>query len=116
MQLRQAILQIHRGAGLTVGLAIVFVAITGLAMLFRPQLEPLVDADLRKVAHCAARLPLDTLVAKARALHPEGAIRQLEISGAGFGATVVRFEDKQGVFVAYTGIRSFLRRQPRLQP
>src|SRR5438270_9541013 len=97
MQLRQAILQVHRWTGLTVGLAIMFAAITGLGMLFRPQLEPLVERGLTRVASCGERLPLDTLVEKARVLHPQGGIRQLEIPGGGFGATVVRFEDTYGV-------------------
>jgi vanillate O-demethylase ferredoxin subunit len=99
MKAREIILRIHRWTGLTVGIALIFVAITGLTMVFRPQLEPLVDASLREVSSCTQRLPLDAQVEKARALHPAGGIRQLEISDGGFGATVVRFADLQGYFV-----------------
>jgi uncharacterized iron-regulated membrane protein len=99
MKAREIILQVHRWTGLTVGIALMFVAITGLTMVFRPQIEPLVDAGLHKVSSCDARLPLDAQVEKARELHPAGGIRQLEISNGGFGATVVRFADLQGYFV-----------------
>ena len=99
MPIRQAILSIHRWTGLTVGLAVVFAALTGLGLLFRPQLEPLVDANMRNVSPCSERIALDSLVLRARALHPQAAIRQLEIAQAGFGATVVRFEDGAGVFL-----------------
>lgn len=99
MKTREIILRIHRWTGLTVGIALIFVAITGLTMVFRPQLEPLVDGGLRKVSSCTQRLRLDAQVEKARALHPAGGIRQLEISNGGFGATVVRFADLQGYFV-----------------
>ena len=95
MPIRQAILSIHRWTGLTVGIAIVFAAITGLMLVFRPQLEPLVDAGVGRASTCAARVPLDAFVAEARSIHPGVAIRQLEIPQA--GATVVRFTDAFGV-------------------
>ncbi len=97
MPIRQAILRIHRWTGLTVGLAILFAAITGLVLLFRPQLEPLVDADVRRAAACGTRVALDTLIDNARATHPGVAIRQIEISEGGFGTTIVRFADTFGV-------------------
>ena len=111
MPIRQAILSIHRWTGLTVGLAIMLAAVTGLAMVFRPQLEPLVDGELKRVASCSERMQLDALVQRAREVHPDVAIRQLEIAQAGFGATVVRFKDTQGVHLdpctgAVLGMRS----------
>jgi vanillate O-demethylase ferredoxin subunit len=68
-------------------------------MVFRPQLEPLVERDLRQVSSCSARLPLDELVAKARAFHPGAALVRIEILEGGYGATIVRFADKQDVYV-----------------
>jgi uncharacterized iron-regulated membrane protein len=98
-QIRNTVLQAHRWAGLTVGLVLIYVALTGLTMLFRPQLEPLVERGLREVSSCVARLPADALVRSAREVHPGGRIRQLEIADGGFGATVVRFDDLVGVYV-----------------
>jgi uncharacterized iron-regulated membrane protein len=99
MKAREFVLRIHRWTGLTAGIAFIFVAVTGLTMVFRPQLEPLVDAPLRHVSSCAQRISLDEQVSSARARHPAGAIRQVEVSQAGLGATVVRFADLQGYFV-----------------
>jgi vanillate O-demethylase ferredoxin subunit len=97
MPIRQAILSIHRWTGLTVGLLVTFLAATGLAMVFRPQLQPIAERGLRSVASCEHRIALDRLVADARALHPGVAVEQLQIGGGGFGPTIVRFKDKEGV-------------------
>ncbi len=96
---RKNLLQVHRWTGLTIGLVIVYLALTGLSMVFRPQLQPLLECELREVASCAARLPLDDLVAKAREFHPNAAVARIEVADGGYGATIVRFADKQGVYV-----------------
>jgi ferredoxin-NADP reductase len=77
----------------------VFLAITGLAMVFRPEIQPIVERDLREVASCPARLPLDELIARARELRPGVAVAAIEILEGGFGATIVRFADKEGVYL-----------------
>jgi vanillate O-demethylase ferredoxin subunit len=96
---RNAVLVVHRWTGLTVGIVIMLVALTGLAMVFRPQLEPALDRALHTVGTCDTRIGLDDLAARARTAHPNGAIRQLEIARAGFGPTVVRYADNIGVYV-----------------
>jgi uncharacterized iron-regulated membrane protein len=96
---RSIVLGIHRWTGLTVGLALIAVALTGLGLLLRPQLEPAVDRALRTVTSCTTRLALDDQVARARTVHAKGAIRQLEIANGGIGATVVRYVDDLGVYV-----------------
>src|ERR1700737_2223660 len=70
--IRERVLQIHRWTGITIGLLVVLVATTGAAMVFRPQLDPVINRSLLKVEPCSARLPLDTLVANARAANPGG--------------------------------------------
>lgn len=97
MQIRAAVLKVHRWTGLTVGLMVAYLAVTGLMMVFRPQLQPMAERQLREVAACEKRLPLDTLVASAREFHPGVAVEQLQIARGGFGPTVVRFKDKEGV-------------------
>lgn len=67
VSLRKPIVQLHRVIGLSIGLFIVMVAVTGAGMLFRAQLEPFVYPGLLKVPACTERLPLDTLIANARA-------------------------------------------------
>lgn len=97
--MRETVLTVHRWTGLTVGIAIVVVAVAGLAMVFRPQLEPRIDRALHEVGKCATRIPLDTLADRAREAHPQGAIRQLELSNGGFGVTVARYVDNIGVYL-----------------
>lgn len=66
-------------------------------MVFRPQLQPIVERELREVASCSARLPLDELIARARETHPNVTVVRIDIMEGGYGATIVRFADKQGV-------------------
>ena len=94
---RNTILGIHRWTGLTVGLVAAFLAVTGLAMVFRPQLQPVAERGLNVAASCHARLALDDLIARARESHPGPEVLQAEASRA--GATIVRFTDMQGVYV-----------------
>ena len=68
-------------------------------MVFRPQLEPLVEGGLRDVGSCSTRLPLDDLIARAREFHGDAAVARIEILEGGNGATTIRFADKQGVYV-----------------
>ena len=102
---RDVLLPIHRWVGLVVGLPLTAVAITGLAMVFRPQLEPLVDGALRTASTCAAPAPVESQARAARAVHGDGPIRQVEIAAAEPGATVVRFVDLQEVYVDPCGAR-----------
>lgn len=96
---RDTLLSIHRWTGLTVGVVLMAVALTGLGMVFRPQLEPRLDRALHEVTSCARPVPLDDLAGRARNAYPQGAIRQVELSNGGLGATVVRFADNMGVYV-----------------
>jgi ferredoxin-NADP reductase len=94
---RKGLLRLHRWTGLTLGLAIVYLAVTGLTMVFRPQLQPVLERDLRPAAACDARLPLDELVARARVAHPGSALARIDTFQG--GTTIVRFADKRNVHV-----------------
>jgi vanillate O-demethylase ferredoxin subunit len=97
--LRKAVRQVHRWTGLTVGLVLAFVAITGIALLFRPQLEPLLERDVFEVSPCVPPAPLDDIVATARAAHPGQPIEEIDLAATP-GATVsVQFGDRVDVFV-----------------
>ncbi len=96
---RTSILQVHRWTGLTAGLLLIFLALTGLTLLFRPQLEPAVRHKLLKVAPCAAPLALDSLIASARASHPTGELDLVRISGERDSATMLRYTDNKEVFI-----------------
>jgi len=84
---------------MTVGVVAAYFAITGLGMLFKPQLQPIVDPVLRPTASCSSRLPLDDLITLSRGLHPSGVVRQVELTAGGRGVMAVRYADLQGVYV-----------------
>jgi len=89
----------HRWAGLTVGLAAAFLALTGLTMAFRAQLEPRVDRQLLDRPPCETRLPLDVLVSNAKSAHPGKALQRIEIPDVRTAATIVRFADREGIYL-----------------
>ncbi|BAL27197.1 hypothetical protein AZKH_p0314 (plasmid) [Azoarcus sp. KH32C] len=76
----------HRWTGLTFGLVLVFVAITGMLIAYRPYLEPIVNRDLLTVPACSERVSMDTVAANARAAHPAGKMDYIRIMPAAPGA------------------------------
>ncbi|WP_175749857.1 PepSY domain-containing protein [Burkholderia pyrrocinia] len=100
VSLGKNILQLHRVIGLSIGLFVVMVAMTGAGMLFRAQLEPVVYPGLLKVQTCNARLPLDTLIANARASNPAaGRPKQLRIYGDADSSTRILLGDNRWYYV-----------------
>ena len=83
---RSMLLWLHRWTGLTVGLVLLFVAITGILVAYRPQLERVVNRDLLTVPACSQRVPLDVMAENARAAHPAGEMDYMRINGSEPGA------------------------------
>jgi ferredoxin-NADP reductase len=95
---RKAVLHVHRWTGLTIGLVILMMALTGIVNLFRPSLEPVVDRELLTVPSCNERVPLDALAAGARAAHPRGTLDYIRLTAgeedaARMPAARIRFAD-----------------------
>jgi len=88
----------HRWIGMTIGLVMVFLAVTGAGQAFRWQLEPVVYANLMKAPACE-RLPLDTLLAAARGAHSDATAETLRFHPGGGEAASVRFSDRETVYV-----------------
>jgi vanillate O-demethylase ferredoxin subunit len=84
---RTLVLQAHRWTGLTFGLVLVFVAITGMLIAYRPHLEPIVNRDLLMVPACTERVSMDTLAGNARAAHPAGEMDYIRITSPDEGAS-----------------------------
>jgi vanillate O-demethylase ferredoxin subunit len=97
--LRNKLLLLHRWSGLTVGLVIVFLAVTASLFVLRPQLDDLVAGELHTVPACGARLPLDTLASLARVAHPAGRLHSIEVNAAADRSTAVKFSDKDLVYL-----------------
>ena len=100
VNLRKSVLSVHRWTGLTIGLVILMLALTGGALVFRPGLEPVVNRELLTVATCTERLPIDALAANARTSHPKGTLDYIRITAGEEGeprmpAARIRFADPQ---------------------
>jgi vanillate O-demethylase ferredoxin subunit len=102
--LRKYLLPVHRWTGLTVGLVIVLMAVTGAATMFRPWLEPRLNPELLTVPACTQQASLDTMTANAQASHVNArpdTIRLLAAApdAARMPAASVRFVDQTYVYV-----------------
>lgn len=97
--IRKVVLPVHRWTALTVGLVVLWMALTGLGLLFKVQLEPAVDGSLETVAVCHVPQPVDQLVARARAAHPDGVLRLVGIEGSTTRSTWIRFGNGDTVYV-----------------
>lgn len=101
--LKRRLLPVHRWAGLTVGLVIVVLALTGAGMVFRPQIEPLVAGDMLSVPRCAGAASLDAMTASAIAAYPQGTIDFIRVDRGEPGAARtptawIRFLDKETIY------------------
>src|SRR5262245_38588387 len=105
--IHRAIFWLHLLTGTIAGLVILVMAVTGVLLAFEPQIVDDAERDIRRVAPPspgAARLSLDTLVARAEAARP--GIRPTGVlSWSEPGSTVrVAFGRDDGLFVnPYTG-------------
>ena len=79
---RTLVFQVHRWTGLTFGLVLLFVAITGMIIAYRPYLEPVVNRDLLTVPACRERVSMDAIARSARAAHPAGDMDYIRIMPA----------------------------------
>jgi uncharacterized iron-regulated membrane protein len=97
--IRNVVLPVHRWTALTAGLVVLWMAFTGLGLLFKAQLDPAVNGSLETVGACRAPRPLDELVARARVAHPSGAPRLVGIEGSATSSTWVRFANGDTVYI-----------------
>ncbi len=102
--LHSVMLRLHRWTGLSAGIVLVMLAVTGATMLFRPQLEPALERDLLTVPSCLGRASIDTLTAAARGAYPRGKLDFIRLETAAptaerMPAAFVRFEDKNTVYL-----------------
>lgn len=97
--IRNVVLPVHRWTALTAGLVVLWMALTGLGLLFRTQLEPTVNENLETVSACRAPQSLDDLVARARSAHPAGALRLVGIEGSATRSVWVRFANGDTLYV-----------------
>lgn len=102
---RRIFLNAHAWAGLSVGLVLVLVSLTGATMMFRPQLDPVVNRGLLRVAPQPGRVALDVLAAQAKAAHPAGVQDFIRYFSAPDQHALLRYTNKDTLyFDPHTGV------------
>jgi len=96
---RKKLLWLHTWSGLTIGLVVVFLALTGGGLVLKDALDDTVYRDLHVVPKCNAPLPLDRLASSAVAVHPEAKLHSIEITSGETDSVAVMFTDKDYVYV-----------------
>lgn len=94
----RTMLPIHRWAALTVGLLALVSACTGLGMVFRQQLDPIIYPRAAQ-SPCTAPIPLDGLLAAAQKAHPKGKVDYLRILQDPRQPLEIRWMNKDTLYV-----------------
>lgn len=92
------LLSCHRWTGLTLGLVVLYMAVTGAGLAFRTQLEPVTDSALLAAPACQMR-PLGELTRAGIAAHPGIAPESLRFDPQGGRTVMMRFADGVSVYV-----------------
>jgi len=97
--IRNVVLPAHRWTALTVGLVVLWMALTGLGLLFKAQLDPALNRGLETVSDCHDPQSLDRLLARARTIHPHGVLRLIAIEGSATRSAWVRFANGDTIYL-----------------
>ena len=101
---RKFLLPFHLWAGLTIGLILVVMAVSGAMLVYQKPLERRFDAHRFVVTPGATRLPVSDLVTRARAAHPDVHLDSIHFSGEPTAPLIALFSDNIYVHVnPYTG-------------
>lgn len=106
MTLRKTFFWLHLAAGVTAGLIILLMSVTGVLLAFERQIVAYAERDLRASAADAARapLPLSRIVGAAVAAAPEGKVSNVTVRSDRFAPVAVAFGRELTLFVnPYTG-------------
>src|SRR5215510_2934619 len=107
LPLRQVIFWLHLVTGVTAGLIIGMMSVTGVLLAFERQIVAFAERHIRTVpapVSSVSRLDLDTLIAKARVTMPEGKLNGVMFQADPTATLVVNFGRERTVFVnPYTG-------------
>jgi vanillate O-demethylase ferredoxin subunit len=102
--LRTPLLTFHLWTGITVGLVFMVVALSGAALIFRTKLERALDPQRFMVTPGDHRLPIDDLVARAKAAHPGPEFLSVRFWSDPTAPFTALFSDKKYVHLnPYTG-------------
>lgn len=97
--LRIAVTQVHRWVGLTVGLIVVYLAVTGAWIVLRPAEDRVTYPHMMVIPSCTRPLPVDSIAAAAARYHPKGHVIYVWLYGSPTASTMVRFSNQDQVYV-----------------
>ncbi len=97
--LRKRLLWLHTWSGLTIGVFILFLALTAAGMVMRPTLARVLYSDLHVVDSCEKPRPLDALAEQARAAHPADLIVSVEMKTDPTESVGFKFGNKDLVYL-----------------
>ncbi|MDI1335169.1 MAG: PepSY-associated TM helix domain-containing protein [Lacunisphaera sp.] len=104
MSVRKVLLPLHLWAGLTLGLILVVMSVTGALLVWRKPVETRLNQDKFVVAPGGARLAPDDLVARARVAHPGAELESIRYYGDPTAPFLAYYTDKEFVHLnPYTG-------------
>ncbi|WP_339906021.1 PepSY-associated TM helix domain-containing protein [uncultured Cyclobacterium sp.] len=87
--------KIHNWLGLYTGIVILFLSITGAAALFRPEIDQLLNPNLRQVEPSAEKASLTEAVAKVLPMHPDKYLFEVEMPKAYLDTWIIRLMPKE---------------------
>lgn len=99
MTWRKTLLSGHRWAGLTAGLVVAYMALTGAGFVLRPALDEAVNGTLLTVPACTQSLPLSQLAPVAQAAHPAGHLRSVLVRAAADASIAFKYSDEEMVYL-----------------
>src|SRR5688572_21090314 len=105
MKLRTLIFWPHLMAGVTAGIVILVMSVTGVLLTYERQLIAWSDSQYRSTvpAEGASRLPVETLLQTIRTDHPDVAVNAITVGSAPDAAVTVAVPQRTLYFDAYSG-------------
>lgn len=89
---KRMLLSVHRWIGIPLALLMVVQALTGMALVFRDELEPIVHPELR-VEASGPRVPVQALIDTAQNAHPEATVSRVEVPQSAAQAVLLKLQD-----------------------
>src|SRR5947207_2226574 len=102
--LRRSLLKLHLWVGLTAGIFLVVIAVSGSALVFENEIDRALNRSTSFVTPGARPLPIETLIARVQAARPQDQVTGVRIADTPDQAYEFSLRSRQGAMVnPYTG-------------
>ena len=89
----------HHWVGASLSVVLLISALTGAALAFRPQVDPLVYPTMLTASTCSQPISVDQVVANAVTHHPQSRVSYVRVQNRPAQPWIVRFKDRDAVHV-----------------